>query len=219
MADSKPGYLHFSYYGVMMALLRRLIRSTALPPRCANDQILAEIRQLALHVSQSAIAFVKGLRPDQLEAFWYFSESTSRFCDRFADTNLPASPYLYALLGSFTTLLLVTSLSLSERNFWQETLNSYLWNLRMMSKSNEPMRYAVNRLEGAILRGLEHALAVNINEPIDDDVSPAMIGSVAETFEYTDFGDWDLAADINGAFDFISAFNFGPESTQDDQPK
>lgn len=84
----------------------------------------------------------------------------------------------------------------------------------MMSKSNEPMRYAANRLEGAILRGLEHALAVNINEPIDDNVSPAMIGSMAKTFEYTDFGDWDLAADVNGAFDFMSAFNFDPDSMQ-----
>ena len=29
-----------------------------------------------------------------------------------------------------------------------------------MGKGNEPMRYAVNYLEGAILRGKEHALAV-----------------------------------------------------------
>ncbi|KAF4962257.1 hypothetical protein FSARC_9646 [Fusarium sarcochroum] len=142
------GYLHFSYYGVMMTLLRRLIRSTALPPRCPDDQILAEIRQLALQTSQGAINFVMNLRPDQLESFWYF-----------------------------------------------------------ISKSSEPMRYAVNRLEGAILRGLEHALAVNLNDSGDDEVSPMMANGPTEAFEYTDFGHWDLAAGVNGSFDFLTAFD------------
>lgn len=188
------GYLHFSYYGVAMTLLRRLIRSTALPPRCTDDRVLADIRQIALQTAQSAISFVTNLRPDHLEAFWYFT-----------------SPYLFSLLGSFLTLLLVTSLSSQERNFWQETLNSYLWNLRMMSKSHEPMQYAVNRLEGAILRGLEHALAVNLNEPLDDKVSPMMANYVPDVYELTDFGDWDLAnAGGGGAYDLLSAMAVQP---------
>ncbi|KAH7118222.1 fungal-specific transcription factor domain-containing protein [Dactylonectria estremocensis] len=178
------GYLHFSYYGVAMTLLRRLIRSTALPPRCTDDRVLSDIRQIALQTAQSAISFVTSLRPDHLEAFWYFT-----------------SPYLFSLLGSFTTLLLVTSLSSQERHFWQETLNSYLWNLRMMSKSHGPMQYAVNRLEGAILRGLEHALAVNLNEPLNDKVSPMMGNYATDVYEHTDFGDWDLAVGGNGAYD------------------
>jgi len=37
--------------------------------------------------------------------------------------------------------------------------------MRVMSKASDPMRYAVNRLEGGVLRGLEHALAVNVNSP------------------------------------------------------
>jgi hypothetical protein len=73
-----------------------------------------------------------------------------------------------------------------------------------MSKSSEPMRYAVNRLEGAILRGLEHALAVNLNEPLDNNVSPMMVTDYSnEAFEYTDFGDWDLAVGGDGAFDIL----------------
>jgi hypothetical protein len=67
------GYLHFSYYGVTMAILRRLIRSTAVPPRC-EDEVLARVRQSALQTAQSATGFVMSLRPDQLEAFWYFSK-------------------------------------------------------------------------------------------------------------------------------------------------
>ncbi|KAF4123802.1 Fungal trans [Geosmithia morbida] len=171
------GFLHISYYGVTMTVLRRLVRSTALPPRCDDRAILAGVRQLALQTAQNAIGFVTVLRPDHLEAFWYFT-----------------SPYLFSLLGSFTTLLIVTSLSSSERSFWEETLNSYLWKLRMMSKSSEPMQYAVNRLEGVILRGLEHALAVNLDEPKDDvDVStPTTANSATGAPEFTDFGEWNL---------------------------
>ncbi|KAF7563587.1 hypothetical protein G7046_g536 [Stylonectria norvegica] len=195
------GFLHLSYFGVAMTLLRRLIRSTALPPRCSDDRVLADIRQICLQTAQSAISFVNNLRPDHLEAFWYFT-----------------SPYLFSLLGSFTTLLLVTSLSSQERSFWQETLNSYLWNLRMMSKSHEPMQYAVNRLEGAILRGLEHALAVNLNEPLDDKVSPMMANYASDVYEFTDFGDWDLATGGNGAFDLLSAMAMQPEAMLPQNP-
>jgi hypothetical protein len=45
------------------------------------------------------------------------------------------------------------------------------------------MRYVVNRLEGAILRGLEHALAVPIDAP-----SPTLPETLSSNFE----------ADLNG---------------------
>lgn len=70
------------------------------------------------------------------------------------------------------------------------------------------MRYAVNRLEGAILRGLEHALAVNLTEPIDYDVSPALADVFSESLLYQDFGDWDLAENSNGAYDDILSAAF-----------
>ncbi|KAI1863196.1 uncharacterized protein JN550_009722 [Neoarthrinium moseri] len=137
------GYLHFSFYGVMMALLRRLIRSTALPPRCADDAILSNIRQTALQTAQNAISFARNLRSDQLEAFWYFS---------------------------------------------------------------------------AILRGLEHALAVNLIEPSDDTVSPMMANFSTEALEYTDFGDWDLAAGVDGAFDLLSGIQLDATSLMPGDP-
>jgi hypothetical protein len=109
---------------------------------------------------------VASLRLEHLEAFWFF-----------------AAPYFFSVIGSFCTLLLVTSLTPAERDHWRERLRSYLWILRVGSKSNEPMRYAVNRLEGAVLRGLEHALAVTIDAP-----SPAILEGPLGNFE----------ADLNG---------------------
>lgn len=51
-----------------------------------------------------------------------------------------------------------------------------------MGKASEPIQYAVNRLEGAILRGMEHALSVNIAPypaitPASDNVSPERASS------------------------------------------
>ena len=70
------------------------------------------------------------------------------------------------------------------------------------------MQYAVNRLEGAILRGLEHALAVNLSEPVNEDVSPLMANHISDVYEFTDFGDWDLAG--NEAFDLLGAMAMSP---------
>lgn len=120
------------------------------------------------------------------------------------------SPYLFSIIGSFTTLLLVTSLTSSERDHWRETLNSYIWTLRTMSKSNEPIRYAVNRLEGAILRGLEHALVIAVDGPASD-----MAETPQQTFEagahgfgfgFTEVNGWnDFQGMDLGAFDYLSS--------------
>jgi hypothetical protein len=35
-----------------------------------------------------------------------------------------------------------------------------------MSKASDPMRYAVNRLEGGVLRGLDRVVAISLNTPL-----------------------------------------------------
>lgn len=74
------------------------------------------------------------------------------------------------------------------------------------------MRYAVNRLEGAILRGLEHALAVNLNEPLEDTIGSLMANPSTQSLGYADFGDWDIAAGIDGVFDLLSAASLDPNA-------
>ncbi|KAL1632846.1 hypothetical protein SLS56_003336 [Neofusicoccum ribis] len=185
------GYLHLAYFGVTTLLLRRLVRSTALAPLCLDISVLNAVRQYAYDTAQKATALVASLRPEHLDSFWYF-----------------VSPYLFSVIGSFTTLLLVTSLTPSERDHWRETLNSYIWTLRTMSKSNEPIRYAVNRLEGAILRGLEHALVIAVDGPPTE-----MVETPQQTFEagvngfgfgFTEASDWDYQGMHLGNFDYLS---------------
>jgi len=76
LADFEQGYLHLSFFTVKITLLRRLIRSTALEPLCVDLDILTHTRQLAHETAQAAISFVSSLRPDHLEAFWYFGQWT-----------------------------------------------------------------------------------------------------------------------------------------------
>ncbi|KAH3955528.1 hypothetical protein HBH53_000180 [Parastagonospora nodorum] len=185
------GNIHLAFYAAKISILRRLVRSTALAPLCIDVDVLSAIRQLAHATTQQAIELVASLRLEHLEAFWFF-----------------ATPYFLSVIGSFCTLLLVTSLTSAERDHWRERLRSYLWVLRVGSKSNEPMRYAVNRLEGAILRGLEHALAVPIDAP-----SPTLPETLSSNFEADMNGFGFSTSEINGvdistmeldAFDFLS---------------
>ncbi len=175
------GYLHLSYYGTVISLLRRLIRSTALAPICTDIFVLSQTRQLAHQTAASAMKFVSSLRADQLEAFWYFN-----------------SPFVFSLIGSFSTLLLCTSQTEAERTHWRDYLNQYLWHLRIMGKASEPMRYAVNRLEGAILKGMEHALVVELDEPTEP-----MESLAATTFEDMFRGQELIGMDLS-AFDWVN---------------
>lgn len=143
------------------------------------------------------------LRADHLAAFWFFCEPLDLITYR-RTYFYAASPFVFSLIGSFVTLLLVTSRTEAERSRWRDQLNKYLWTLRLMSKASEPMRYAVNRLEGAILKGLEHALAVDL------DGRPALPRPDDETllqpdFDFSEFNDLD-ALHLD-AFDLLSGMN------------
>ncbi|KAE8150771.1 fungal-specific transcription factor domain-containing protein [Aspergillus avenaceus] len=66
------GLLHLSYHSLILTLLRRVIRSPALVPVCPDAVILNTTRKLANDSAEAAITFVRSLRPDHLEAFWFF---------------------------------------------------------------------------------------------------------------------------------------------------
>lgn len=70
-----------------------------------------------------------------------------------------------------------------------------------MSKACEPMKYAVNRLEGAILKGMEHALSVNLDDLFTVAASP--LGATDYTSIFDSFE--DLAGLDLRNFDWLSA--------------
>jgi hypothetical protein len=69
-----------------------------------------------------------------------------------------------------------------------------------MSKACGPMKYAVNRLEGAILKGMEHALSINLDDLFMVAASPLDL-TFANTFDsFENLANLDLSN-----FDWLSA--------------
>ncbi|KAI4909756.1 hypothetical protein J4E85_011578 [Alternaria conjuncta] len=141
---SSVGYLHLGYYAVEMTLHRRIIRS--LSP--ADDLELHNIcRQAAQIRLTSAMSFVQSLRPEHLQSFWYSS-----------------STYNFILIGSFISLLWVTSPSREEADRYRAHLDQYRWTIRLSSKSADFLERALVSLDVSS-SALMKAIPDEINSP------------------------------------------------------
>ncbi|KAI4675815.1 uncharacterized protein J4E84_009968 [Alternaria hordeiaustralica] len=124
---SSVGYLHLGYYAVEITLHRRIIRS--LSP--ADDPEIHTIcRQAAQIRLTSAMSFVQSLRPEHFQSFWYSS-----------------STYNFTLIGSFISLLWVTSPGSEEASRYRAHLDQYRWIIRLSSKSADFLERALVSLD------------------------------------------------------------------------
>ena len=134
------GYLYLAYFACEITLHRRIIRSLQHEP---SAQLASICRGAALARLSTATAFVKALRPEHLQSFWYFGSS-----------------YSFALIGSFSGLCLVTSQGRDEIEFYQTKLSEYRWQLRVWSSGLEVLEKASDLLTSAVLpRNPEHVVA------------------------------------------------------------
>ncbi|KAF2473515.1 uncharacterized protein BDR25DRAFT_283111 [Lindgomyces ingoldianus] len=123
---SSTGYLHLGYYAVGITLHRQIIRSLS----SVDDPSLRGIcRQAANARLKSAMEFVKSLRPEHLQSFWY-----------------SASKYCFALIGTFTSLLWATAQDKEEADLYKAKLDEYRWTLRLSSKSADFLERAISML-------------------------------------------------------------------------
>jgi hypothetical protein len=76
--------------------------------------------------------FVRGLRAEHLQSFWY---SSSKYC--------------FAVVGTFIGLLWITANSRDEAEGFKEKLEEYRWTLRLSSKSAEFLDRAISQLTTA----------------------------------------------------------------------
>lgn len=129
---SSNGSLHLAYFAAEITLHRRIIHSLndTAPP------MLTEVcRNAARQRLIAAMEFVRNLRPEHLQAFWYSS-----------------SAFNFALIGSFAALLYVTSINPQESAFYKSKLRDYRWVLRVSSNGFEPMAAAMRILDIALCR-------------------------------------------------------------------
>jgi hypothetical protein len=123
---NSAGYLHLAYYAAEITLHRQILRSLV----HEMDQNLISICRSAAQVRLSTVTdFVRSLRPEHLQSFWY-----------------SASKYCFALVGTFIGLLWVTASTREEADSYKEKLEEYRWTLRLSSKSAEFLDRAISML-------------------------------------------------------------------------
>ncbi|KAF2674538.1 hypothetical protein BT63DRAFT_13239 [Microthyrium microscopicum] len=132
------GFLHLAYFATEITLHRRIVQS--LSNDTSKPYLLYICRSAAKTRLISAMDFVNRLRPEHLQAFWYFPSKIN-----------------FTLIGTFGGLLLATAPAKEEADFYKTRLQEYRWTLSVSSNRAEFLDYAVQMLDTsrAMLRNLQ----------------------------------------------------------------
>ena len=112
---SSTGYLHLAYWATEISLHRCIFRTL---PECDESELVSICRSAAKTRLSHTMAFVKALKPEHLQSFWYF-----------------ASAFNFALHGIFQSLVCVSEGVREERDNQVAMLDEYRWMLRVSSRS------------------------------------------------------------------------------------
>ena len=125
---SSTGYLHIAYWAAEISVHRVVLRAT---PSCYED---AELRQICRTAAQARLTysmkFVKSLKPEHLQSFWYF-----------------ASAFNFALVGLFQTMFCITADTKEEMGEQWKVFEEYRWLLRVSSKSGVFLQQAMETMD------------------------------------------------------------------------
>jgi hypothetical protein len=125
---SSAGFLHLAYFATEITLHRRIVQSLS---SSSSDPYLSYIcRSAAKTRLISAMDFVNRLRPEHLQAFWYFPSKIN-----------------FTLIGTFGGLLWATAPAKEEAEFYRMRLREYRWTLSVSSERAEFLDYAVQMLD------------------------------------------------------------------------
>ncbi len=112
---SSTGYLHLAYWATEISLHRCIFRTL---PNCNEAELTHICRKAAETRLTHAVAFVKALKAEHLQSFWYF-----------------ASAFNFGLVGIFQSLLCIFADTRDEKETHLKILDEYRWLLRVSSKS------------------------------------------------------------------------------------
>ena len=143
---SSTGYLHIGYFATEISIHRRIVQS--LDSATSDPYVLYICRSAAKTRLISAMDFVNRLRPEHLDAFWYFASASN-----------------FALIGTFGALLMATSPGKEEAEFYRCRLREFQWTLGVSAKKAGWIRSAGEMLEVNLemLEGLPEKEAVGEN--------------------------------------------------------
>lgn len=122
--------MHLAYFATEITLHRRIVQS--LDASSHDPYGFFMCRNAAKTRLISAMDFVNRLKPEHLQAFWYF-----------------ASKINFTLIGTFGSLLWATAPAQEEADFYKTRLREYRWTLSVSSKRAEFLDYAVSMLDAS----------------------------------------------------------------------
>ncbi|KAF2750881.1 hypothetical protein M011DRAFT_492256 [Sporormia fimetaria CBS 119925] len=189
LSSTAPGYLHLAYFATEITLHRRIVQS--LDPSTHDPYGFFMCRSAAKTRLISAMDFVNRLKPEHLQAYWYF-----------------ASKVNFTLIGTFGSLLWATAPAQEEADFYKMRLQEYRWTLSVSSKRANFLEYAVQMLDAsrAMLHNLAEkpSLAQQISTAGVPPAAPSNMAPPPERQQSSDF-DMDEFAELkrnvsNGSF-------------------
>jgi hypothetical protein len=142
--------LHLSYFAAEITLHRAIIlflnRS-----RCEGT-IVDVCRNAARERVITATEFVKSLKVNQLQSFWYFGVFTLSILQVHLLTSAEvASGMNLVYIGTLTALLFLTSKTVKEATFYKDLLKDYRWTLRVTSRAATFIDFAVRQLDTSLI--------------------------------------------------------------------
>ena len=142
-ALSSTGYLHLGYFATEISIHRRIVQS--LDPATADPYMLYICRSAAKTRLISAMDFANRLRPEHLDAFWYFSSASN-----------------FALIGTFGALLQASSPGREEAAFYEARLREFKWTLGVSRRMASWVQTALDMLDAnaLMLQGLKEKPSV-----------------------------------------------------------
>lgn len=121
------GYLHLSYFVTEIMVYRCIVRSLARSNTPENntarsvdpnsDELLALCREAAKARLLHVMRFVDALRPEHLQAFWWF-----------------ASPKSLAYIRTYVSMLWATSKGEQEADYYRQKMDEFRWSLRVRAR-------------------------------------------------------------------------------------
>jgi hypothetical protein len=185
---SSTGYLHLGYFATEISIHRRIVQS--LDPASADPYMLYICRSAAKTRLISAMDFVNRLRPEHLDAFWYFASASN-----------------FALIGTFGALLMATSPAKEEAEFYNCRLREFKWTLAVSAKKASWIGTAAEMLEANLemLSGLpdkqpaapvDHALAQAADSVLRRDMSGSST-DMQDSYDGEEFDDGE-EMDLDG---------------------
>jgi hypothetical protein len=123
------GFLHLALHATTAALHRRLLWAIQQSKSELDPQFVQFIRKMLRTRAHSLVQFMSHLRPEHMEAFWFF-----------------AAGGCSTILGGFLGLLRTTSITLEESEDLRNLMKEFEWQLRMKAKMSDWVSYTLTRL-------------------------------------------------------------------------